>query len=197
MRTSWKGVLNFNVMRYLFLLSLVFVFSSCCSLRLTQQGKRDCRIDRAEEKIVELTIKYPELKSTVVDSVPFLHVIPSYTVSGQSVMHIDTTIIDSVRKIVIESEGDVEAILNRAKKLIDIDPVELDKHDVHAKAYVMDGVLYLTVEKREQTVAGEVPVTRDIITVDNSLKWYQHVEVWIMIGFLILVMVIILLATKR
>ena len=184
-------------MRTLYFIALAFVASSCCSLRLTQQGKRDCKVDRAEEKIVELTIKYPELKSTVVDSVPFLHVIPSYTVFGESVMHIDTTIIDSISKIVMESNGDELLILERAKKLIDIDPIELEKHDVHAEAYVIDGVLYLNVEKKEQTISGEVPVTRDIITVDNSLKWYQHVEVWIMIGFLILVMAIILLATKR
>ncbi len=166
-----RGVVMMHkiVNKSILVLLLSVLISGCCSLR-SPVKRYDCQFEKAEEKIVVLTRKFPELKQKA-----------------------DTIIISDTIKLP-EISVDTTFVFNEKIKL---DTIIIEKEKLKIQYVKKDSIIYLSGECKEDTIyiEKEIPIER-IVVKESEHPFISYKTKWWLLGVLAIVITTLIIRKK-
>ena len=158
-----------NVNKYILIIVLSVLISGCCALK-SPVKRYDCQLHKAEEKIIVLTRKFPELKQ-----------------QADTVLLLDTIRLPQL-------EVDTTFVFNEK---IRFDTIQIVKEKLKIQYVKKDSIIYLSGECEGDTiyVEKEIPIERIIIN-ESEHTFVSTNKKWWLWGILAIVITTLILGKK-
>ena len=158
-----------NVNKYILLLLLTVLISGCCTLK-SPVKRYNCQFEKAEENIIVLTRKFPELK-----------------------LKTDTVLLsDTIR--LPQIEVDTTFVFNEK---IQFDTIQIVKEKLKIQYVKKDSIIYLSGECEGDTIyiEKEVPIEK-IIVKESEHPFVSYKTKWWLWGVLAIVILTLIVRKK-